>query len=125
MEGADDATIQSYMNEIALLQRLQYSSRVIRMYDHEYNQQTNTLYVVMERGDTDLATLLRDAKKRNQISEVMQKFYFSEMLEAVNVLHKEGRIIIKGSVLKCFFVSKLARNHHKDNTSAWLKHINC
>ena len=33
MEDADDETIASYKNEIDLLKRLQYSDRIIKMYD--------------------------------------------------------------------------------------------
>lgn len=33
MTGADEGTIQSYKNEIALLKRLQGSDRVITMFD--------------------------------------------------------------------------------------------
>ena len=44
----------------------------------------------MERGDTDLATLFHDRKKRGAITEEMRKFYWVEMLQAVMVLHKEG-----------------------------------
>ena len=33
MEDADDETIASYKNEINLLNRLQYSDRIIKMYD--------------------------------------------------------------------------------------------
>ena len=32
-EGATDATIQSYMNEVTLLKRLQYSDLVVKLYD--------------------------------------------------------------------------------------------
>ena len=33
LNGADERTIANYQNEIALLKRLQYSPRVIRMLD--------------------------------------------------------------------------------------------
>ena len=33
LDGADEATLHSYTNEITLLQRLQYSNQVIKMYD--------------------------------------------------------------------------------------------
>ena len=93
MEGADDLTINSYHNEIALLQKLQRSDRIIRMYEYEYSETRNMLYVVMERGDTDLNSLFRDVKKRNAISKNMQIFYWEQMLEAVNVLHREGKTL--------------------------------
>ena len=56
------------------------------MYDYEYLEEEKILYVVMERGDTDLATVL---KKMLKISAIQRKFYWSEMLEAVQVVHNE------------------------------------
>ena len=56
--------------------------RIVRMFDYEYLPKDKILYVVMERGDTDFATVL---KKMVKISEIQRKFYWSEMLEAVQV----------------------------------------
>ena len=51
----------------------------------------NMLYVVLERGDIDLATLFRNRTKHGEgITDEMRKFYWTEMLRAVHVLQKEG-----------------------------------
>ena len=44
----------------------------------------------MEKGDTDLAALFKDRNKHGNITEVMRKFYWHEMLQAVQVLQNEG-----------------------------------
>ncbi len=60
------------------------------------------LYVVMERGDTDLASLFRQYSKSGGISPIMRPFYWSEMLHAVQVLHKEGNFItVKTALVLC------------------------
>ena len=90
LDAADEATIMSYKNEIKLLKRLQHSSKVVKLFDYEYVDRDNMLYVVMERGDTDLASLFKQCNKSGGIDSLMQKFYWKEMLKAVEVLHKEG-----------------------------------
>ena len=56
----------------------------------DYNESTGILYVVMERGDTDLATLFSSQRKMGRIDEVTRMYYWKQMLQAVQVLHKEG-----------------------------------
>lgn len=46
------------------------------------------LYVVMEKGDTDLATFL--TTRRNQIDDIFIRFYWSEMLRCVRTIHEKG-----------------------------------
>lgn len=81
----------AYRNEIALLKRLQkYPDRVVRMYDYEYLENEQRLYVVMEKGDTDLASLFK-SRQDNKLPDQMIAFYWLEMLKAVQVIHQEGR----------------------------------
>jgi len=42
-----------------MLSKLQGEDRIVRLYDFEKNDAEDILYVVMEKGDTDLATLLK------------------------------------------------------------------
>jgi hypothetical protein len=42
----------------------------------------------MEKGDTDLATLLKNYAIHKEITPAMVKHYWTEMLHAVNVIHK-------------------------------------
>lgn len=56
----------------------------------EFNENDNMLYVVMEKGERDLATFFRSRIKRGDMSLKLLFFYWEEMLKAVLVLHKEG-----------------------------------
>lgn len=89
-EGATEATIQSYMNEVTLLKRLQYSDLVVKLFDYELDYTENCLYLVLECGETDLATMFKNRTKKERVPREMVKFYWGEMLRAVQVLHKEG-----------------------------------
>ena len=45
----------------------------------------------MECGEKDLGTLLKDLSKDNKgLTDNKIKFYWEEMLEAVQVIHREG-----------------------------------
>jgi len=92
LKNADKSICQSYQNEISVLLRLQGSDRVVKLYDHEFNECQKMLYVVMERGDVDLATVIKSNTDNGRITPEMVKFYWSEMLRAVEVIHKEGII---------------------------------
>ena len=48
------------------------------------------LYLVMEKGDTDLSTFFKTRSKTGQLTPNTLSFYWEQMLTAVQVLHKEG-----------------------------------
>ncbi|KAI3361417.1 hypothetical protein L3Q82_013588 [Scortum barcoo] len=86
LEEADTQTIESYKNEIEHLNHLQqYSDQIIKLYDYEI---TNSyIYMLMECGNLDLNTWLRNRKAVNPLE---RKFYWKNMLEAVHTIHKHG-----------------------------------
>uniref|UniRef100_A0A4W6E699 Dual specificity protein kinase TTK n=1 Tax=Lates calcarifer TaxID=8187 RepID=A0A4W6E699_LATCA len=86
LEEADAQTIESYKNEIEHLNHLQqYSDQIIKLYDYEM---TNSyIYMLMECGNLDLNTWLRNRKTVNPLE---RKFYWKNMLEAVHTIHKHG-----------------------------------
>ena len=55
-----------FVNEINLLSQLQGDDRIIMLYDHEevVTEEEDILYVVMEKGDTDLAILIKNYTTR-------------------------------------------------------------
>ena len=59
LEEADDETTRGYINEIGMLEKLQGEDRIVRLFDHETVEEDNVLFVIMEKGDTDLASLLK------------------------------------------------------------------
>ncbi|XP_029308452.1 dual specificity protein kinase Ttk [Cottoperca gobio] len=86
LEEADAQTVESYKNEIQHLNHLQqYSDQIIKLYDYEI---TNSyIYMLMECGNLDLNTWLRNRKTVNPLE---RKFYWKNMLEAVQTIHKHG-----------------------------------
>ncbi|KAM4581591.1 dual specificity protein kinase Ttk [Odontesthes bonariensis] len=86
LEEADAETIESYKNEIEHLNHLQqYSDQIIKLYEFEI---TNSyIYMLMECGNLDLNTWLRNRKTVNPLE---RKFYWKNMLEAVHTIHKHG-----------------------------------
>ncbi|XP_024124003.1 dual specificity protein kinase Ttk isoform X1 [Oryzias melastigma] len=86
LEEADAQTVESYKNEIEHLNHLQqYSDQIIKLYDYEI---TNSyIYMLMECGNLDLNTWLR---KRKSVNPLERKFYWKNMLEAVQTIHRHG-----------------------------------
>lgn len=48
------------------------------------------LYVIMEKGETDLAQLIRSINKTKKPSILMILYYWYEMLSAVLEIHNNG-----------------------------------
>ncbi|KAL9988565.1 hypothetical protein ACROYT_G003023 [Oculina patagonica] len=90
LEEADDFIVQSYINEVQLLERLQGNDNIVKLFDWELCQEKNHLILVMECGSIDLAGFLR--KNRTKITEGELQVFWRQMLEAVHVIH-EARII--------------------------------
>jgi hypothetical protein len=44
----------------------------------------------MEKGDTDLASFLKDRRKK-VLDEALIRFYWREMLQCVKAIHSEGK----------------------------------
>lgn len=57
LENADQATIESYRNEIELLKRLEGNKRIIKLVEFDSSSK-KSLLMVMECGEVDLARLL-------------------------------------------------------------------
>ncbi|KAM6126720.1 dual specificity protein kinase TTK [Pterocles gutturalis] len=88
LEEADQQTVESYKNEIALLSKLQqHSDKIIRLYGHEITD--HHIYMVMECGNIDLNSWL---KKKKNIDPLERKSYWKNMLEAVHTIHEYGII---------------------------------
>uniref|UniRef100_A0AAY4E8L0 Protein kinase domain-containing protein n=1 Tax=Denticeps clupeoides TaxID=299321 RepID=A0AAY4E8L0_9TELE len=88
LEEADAQTVESYKNEIEYLNHLQqYSEQIIKLHDYEITN--NCIYMLMECGNLDLNTWLRNRKSVNPLE---RKFYWRNMLEAVHTIHKHGII---------------------------------
>ena len=94
LSDVDEAQRAGFVNEINLLHKLQGEDRIIKLYDYEkvVGEEEDLLYVVMEKGDTDLASLIKKYTMKKEMTPAMIKHYWSEMLHAVAVIHKRGVI---------------------------------
>ncbi|OUM59255.1 hypothetical protein PIROE2DRAFT_47256 [Piromyces sp. E2] len=90
INGSDKNAINSYVNEINLLNHLRNNSRIIQLVDSEINREANSIYMVMECGEIDLAKLLQKEGKKISISSI--KMYWEQMLKAVHAIHEENII---------------------------------
>ncbi|XP_013773043.2 dual specificity protein kinase TTK-like [Limulus polyphemus] len=87
-EKADISTMEGYKNEVRVLRSLQGSSRVIKLYDFEYQPDQNRLLMVLEKGDSDLNAVIRSIRSSEPLDPITVKFYWVEMLKAVAEIHK-------------------------------------
>ncbi|KAF9013500.1 kinase-like domain-containing protein [Cyathus striatus] len=92
LDKTDSETMNGYMNEIALLKRLEGNSRIIRLIDSEVRPgpggSKGHLLLVMECGEIDLARLLQEQMKE-KVNMVWVAYYWQQMLQAVHVIHEE------------------------------------
>lgn len=79
-----------YLDEVKLLEKLQGSDTVIRLFDYSYLPAENKLYLVMENGETDLNEILNKFTTNIPLYTLMK--YLHQMLEAVNYIHTKGVI---------------------------------
>ncbi|XP_025190635.1 serine/threonine-protein kinase mph1-like [Melanaphis sacchari] len=89
LSEVEDIIAKGYLNEVNLLQNLQSCDSVIHLFDSQYTTKEKILYMVMEKGDTDLSKLIRNTK---HMSVHMIMYYWSEMLIIVNEIHDKGVI---------------------------------
>lgn len=85
------ATLDSYANEIALLQKLRGSPCIVQLYDSEVKRDAGMIQLIMEYGDIDLAKRF-DGDRKAKFNDNFRRVYWQQMLEAVHTIH-EGRIV--------------------------------
>ncbi|KAK5642488.1 hypothetical protein RI129_008655 [Pyrocoelia pectoralis] len=82
-----------YMNEVNVLAQLRNSDRIIHMYDFECIESEKTVLLVLEKGESDLSKILRDAgKSKEHLPLYVIIYYWMEMLYAVQQIHSNGII---------------------------------
>lgn len=92
LDKIDSETMNSYMNEIALLKRLDGNDRIIRLVDSEVRPGPDggkgSLMLVMECGEIDFARLMSE-RVGQALNMVWVSYYWQQMLQAVHVIHEE------------------------------------
>ena len=81
--------------------------------DENGNETKTYLFLLLERGEIDLDDVIKNLKKENNFSTSKMRFYWEQMLEAVEEVHSKGIIhadikpanfvLVKGS-LSHFFI---------------------
>ncbi|KAH7447495.1 hypothetical protein KP509_01G109000 [Ceratopteris richardii] len=145
LKGRDYATAYGFYQEIELLTKLQGKNYIIRLIDHEVTDKNlfssnlessqivkhdAYIYMVLEFGEIDLASMLHEKQKErvagsHDVDETWLRFYWRQILEAVNTVHEERIIhsdlkpanflLVKG-VLKLIDFG-IAKSIHGDTTN--------
>ena len=93
-----DSEADNFRQEVKLIESLQAlnSNRIIKLFDWEERPKTDDpddgkeLFVVMELGESDLASVLKLINKDTRgLTDAKTKFYWGEMLETVEVVHSK------------------------------------
>lgn len=94
LDTVDEVTAEGYVNEVRLLKKLQGLPRVIRLVDFEYDEREEKLLLVMEKGEADLAAVIKSRLSQSSASHVLNptlvRFYWKEMLECVDSIHEKN-----------------------------------
>ncbi|KAL1458106.1 hypothetical protein WDU94_008280, partial [Cyamophila willieti] len=125
----DQSTADGYLNEVELLAKLQGCPCVITMHDYQYETKSKCLYVIMEKGESDLHTYMKNINKMatmpNTMILIIKHWY--EMLLAVKEIHAAGIIhsdlkpanfLFVGGVLKIIDFG-IASSLQEDMTSVY------
>jgi serine/threonine protein kinase len=90
--GDSAETIESYTNEIALLEQLKGSRHIIQLIDSEVDLDKKAIHVVMEKGEIDLNQMLQKLRTEGNLNENFVRVTWQQMLQAVDAIH-ECRIV--------------------------------
>lgn len=86
----DQQVIDGYLNETKLLAKLQGNVCVVSLFDYCHLPEKNILYMVMEKGESDLHKILQGFQTQIPLYTLLNYWY--EMLQAVNYIHQNGVI---------------------------------
>eukprot|EP00929_Paragymnodinium_shiwhaense_P014198 TRINITY_DN122092_c0_g1_i1.p1 TRINITY_DN122092_c0_g1~~TRINITY_DN122092_c0_g1_i1.p1 ORF type:complete len:917 (-),score=247.82 TRINITY_DN122092_c0_g1_i1:129-2813(-) len=120
------AHLEAMSNEVTLLQQLTDSPSVVHVYDAEVSMERGVMYIVMEKGEQDLAKILQ---ARTELHYGDVQALWRDMVQAVQVIHdkrivhsdlKPGNFVLVGGRLKLidFGIAKKIANEtthiHRD-----------
>lgn len=86
----DRAVIEGYLNETKLLAKLQGNINVVSLFDYYHLPEKSMLYMVMEKGESDLHKILQGYRTHLPVYTLVKYWY--QMLQAVNYIHANGVI---------------------------------
>lgn len=126
---ADASAVDGYVNEILLLRKFEGNPQIIQLYDAEMNKERGLIHMVMEFGETDLASVLKRHGDKPLGMNII-RLYWEQMLRAVQTIHEErvvhadlkpaNYLLVKGSLkLIDFGIAKAIGNDttniHREN----------
>ncbi len=96
LETSENTTAE-LRKEIELLARFKESAYVIQMMAHdtristvaETGEDVNDMYILMERGECDLSSILNRLEKDERLTPTKLRYYWEQMLEAVKAIQME------------------------------------
>lgn len=86
----EQQVIDGYLNETKLLAKLQGNKCVVTLFDYCHKIEKKMLYMVMEKGESDLHKILMSYRTPIPLDKLVS--FWIQMLEAVNYIHENGVI---------------------------------
>lgn len=86
----EQQVVDGYLNETKLLAKLQGNRCVVTLFDYYHMPEKRTLYMVMEKGESDLHKILSGYRTHIPLDKLIR--FWHQMLEAVNYIHMNGVI---------------------------------
>ena len=65
---------------------------MVLYFNSEYVEDTQKLYIVMEKGQTDLSQLMKNISQTNPVPISTIIYYWTEILTAVKHIHDNGKV---------------------------------
>lgn len=90
LQGGEKALIEGYLNETELLAKLQGNVSVVSLFAYCHVPEKEILYMVMEKGDSDLHKILQE--HRGPLPVYTLARYMYQIIQAVNYIHDNGVI---------------------------------
>lgn len=78
--------METFVNEISLLKRLRGQRNIITLIDAEIRKDAESIFLILEYGETDLHRLLQQQKNRTNYN--YYRLWWQQMLEAVHTIHE-------------------------------------
>ncbi|XP_049285760.1 dual specificity protein kinase Ttk isoform X1 [Anopheles funestus] len=88
--NGDANLVEGYLNETKMLAKLQTNENVIALYDYAHIPEASQLFLVMEKGESDLHRILQGYTSDIPLHTLMNIWY--QMVQCVHYIHGEGVI---------------------------------
>jgi len=94
LHGRDMESASGFVDEIRMLHKLRKKENIIQLIDAEVVEKEKTIFLVLEFGEIDLATMLTRKEKlrasgQEELDENFIRLYWQQMLQAVATIHEE------------------------------------